>query len=50
KNVTSKKGITNESLNILEKFNLGGIVDKANQANIARAHQLAIEFTKLIDH
>nr|AAV29025.1 NT02FT1857 [synthetic construct] len=50
KNVTSKKGITYEALNIFEQFNLGGIVDKAIQANIARAQQLAIEYTKLIDN
>ncbi|MDE4969752.1 pyrroline-5-carboxylate reductase family protein, partial [Francisella tularensis] len=50
KNVTSKKGITYEALNIFEQFNIGGIVDKAIQANIARAQQLAIELTKLIDN
>ena len=44
KNVTSKKGITYEALNTFEKFDFGGIVDKAIQANIARAQQLAIEF------
>lgn len=49
KNVTSKKGITYEALTIFENFNLGEIVDKAIQANIARAQQLAIEFTKAID-
>ncbi|MDE4961677.1 pyrroline-5-carboxylate reductase, partial [Francisella tularensis subsp. holarctica] len=36
-------------LNIFEQFNLGGIVDKSIQANIAREQQLAIVFTKLID-
>lgn len=44
KNVTSKKSITCEALNTFEKFDFGGIVDKAIQANIATAQQLAIEF------
>ncbi|MBK2026349.1 pyrroline-5-carboxylate reductase [Francisella philomiragia] len=48
KNVTSKKGITFEALYTFEKFDLGGIIDDAIQANITRAGQLAQEFSSEI--
>ncbi|APC91056.1 MULTISPECIES: pyrroline-5-carboxylate reductase [Francisella] len=48
KNVTSKKGITYEALITFEKFELGRIIDNAIQANIARAQELAKEFSTAI--
>jgi pyrroline-5-carboxylate reductase len=45
KNVTSKNGITFEALKTFEKFDLGGIVDKAIKANMDRAKELTKEFS-----
>ncbi|GAB4222121.1 MAG: pyrroline-5-carboxylate reductase [Francisella sp.] len=48
KNVTSKKGITYEALNIFEQYKLDEIIDKAIQSNINRGQELSLEFSKSI--
>ena len=45
-NVTSKKGITAEALDVFEKANLARIVDNAIDANIARAKEISKELGK----
>ncbi len=45
-NVTSKKGITAEALNVFEKSNLGGMVENAIDANINRAKEISKELSE----
>ncbi|MGQ4001433.1 pyrroline-5-carboxylate reductase [Francisellaceae bacterium CB300] len=45
-NVTSKKGITAEALNVFEKSDLAGIVENAIVANINRAKEISKELDK----
>ena len=48
-NVTSKKGVTAEALRVFEESDLGGIIDKAIEANIIRSEELANEMSSNLD-
>jgi pyrroline-5-carboxylate reductase len=48
-NVTSKKGVTAEALRVFDEYDLGGIVDKAIEANIIRSEELANEMSCNLD-
>lgn len=49
KNVTSKNGITYEALKVFDDSNLGDIINKAINANLKRAKELAKEFENNIN-